>query len=325
MVCRQSNELHKGVTTDFPKTPVYRMSYVTSLLTSAVVVGQLDDWIAVDRYYRLALEQAEGMLALSDQDVRFCDTWLHACQECADFFMSTEQYQDAEKLYRNLLGRLEQRIAGAPAHVAYRGAYVSGVINMTALLAKDDRYDEAHSLHQDAVRVLDAAIAALADKDPYSGEDRAAALNNLAWLLSATPVEALRDPAKALPLANEAVRLLPRGDIWNTLGLVYNRAGQLPESIDALETSRNMLGDAADGYNAFPLAMIHHRLGHEEEARCWYDRGVQRIEMEVLRDPGLMLLRSEAAEVLGVEEEKNEILGDNTPGAEPWRAQLRRE
>ena len=42
--------------------------------------------------------------------------------------------------------------------MAYRSNYVTGILNMTMLLARDGRYDEVTSLHQNAVRVLDDAL-----------------------------------------------------------------------------------------------------------------------------------------------------------------------
>ncbi len=91
VACRQSNELHQALTGDCPKIPLFRMSYVQNLLTSARVMEHFDDWLAVNQHYRQAVEQAETMVGLSDQDVRFCGTWAHACRKCCDFFMGTDQ------------------------------------------------------------------------------------------------------------------------------------------------------------------------------------------------------------------------------------------
>ena len=299
--CRQSNDLHHSLTTDYPDIPLYRMSYVPSLLTSARISAHLDDWVAVDQHYRQAVEQAEKMVALSDQDVRFCNAWTRAYREYSDFLIATGQYESAQGLYRILLDRLERLIASAPANGAYRSAYVSGVLNMTGLWSQDGRCEKAVALHRHAVDVLDDTIAALADENEYSDKDRALAFNNLAWLLSATPNEALRDPVESLLLAHDAVRLDPNGQTWNTLGLVCYRAGQYDEAVEALETAVEMMGDWGYGYNAFPLAMVYKQMGDEEKARYWYESGAERLDRDVLRDSGQVLLRQEAASVLDID------------------------
>ena len=118
----------------------------------------------------------------------------------------------------------------------------------------------------------------------------------------------MRDPVESLLLAHEAVRLDPGGHTWNTLGLACYRAGQFPEAIDALEKCVNTMKDGGYGYNAFPLAMIHHCLGNEEEAYCWYESRAARMDQQRLHDSTEMLLRREAAELLGIEETESDLL-----------------
>ena len=64
------------------------------------------------------------------------------------------------------------------------------------------------------------------------------ALNDLAWLLSTDPDPELRDPARALHLAEEAVRAsADHVACWNTLGVARYRAGDWSGAIEALERS----------------------------------------------------------------------------------------
>jgi tetratricopeptide (TPR) repeat protein len=303
IACQQSNELHTAVTADFPKIPLYRMTYVNSLLSSALVRAHFEEWSAAEQHYRLAVAQAEQMVALSDQDYMFCVTWVNALLQRGTFYLTTAQHEEAEQVIRRVVCRLEQLIARAPANAAYNRSFISGVLILAALMASDDRYDEATSLQQHAEGVLDDVIAAVADKKRYSAEERALALNNLAWLLSATPLEASRDPVGAVTLANEAVRVLPRGDTWNTAGLAYYRARLLPKAIDALDTSLEILGDVAFAYNAFPMAMIHWQSNDKDESHRWYERGAEWMKWSDMHDPVLMLLRAEAAELIGVQDE----------------------
>ena len=63
-------------------------------------------------------------------------------------------------------------------------------------------------------------------------------LNDLAWLLATDPGPSPRDPARALALAEEAVRISSDHDAsWNTLGVARYRAGDWAGAIEALERS----------------------------------------------------------------------------------------
>jgi hypothetical protein len=47
--------------------------------------------------------------------------------------------------------------------------------------------------------------------------------------------------------------------------------------------------------------MTHHRLGHEGEARSWYERGVARIERSAPKHAGWNYVRQRAAVLLGID------------------------
>jgi serine/threonine protein kinase/WD40 repeat protein/Flp pilus assembly protein TadD len=118
----------------------------------------------------------------------------------------------------------------------------------------------------------------LAEKAHARNPDDANACNNLAWNLAAGP-EALRDPARALPLAEKAVKLRP-GD-WgyhNTLGVTLYRLGRYKDAVAALETSLQHQEKQFTAFDLYFLAMCHHRLGEEGRAKEEYKRAVQAQE-----------------------------------------------
>jgi serine/threonine protein kinase len=129
--------------------------------------------------------------------------------------------------------------------------------------------------------------------------------NRLAWLL-ATPRDAPgRDADRAVFLARQAVARSPRNwAYWNTLGVARYRAGSLEQAIVELDRSRCLRG-VDDSYNAFFLAMAHWKLGHRDEARHWYEKGLAWMK-PYPTDPELVAFRTEAAAVL-------EITKDSTP------------
>ena len=133
-------------------------------------------------------------------------------------------------------------------------------------------------------------------------------LNNQAWPLATNPEAKLRDPARAVELAQKAVDLCPKQAMyWNTLGVAQYRAEHWKEAITALTKSLELKKGALESFDTIFLAMAHWRLDEKEKARQWYDRAVQWLEKnkQALQKPHqeeLRRFRAEAAELLGIKE-----------------------
>ena len=57
-----------------------------------------------------------------------------------------------------------------------------------------------------------------------------------------------------------------------TLGALLYRAGSYKEAVDQLTEAVRTHGEGGDGWTCLFLAMAHHRLKHDEEARRWLAR-----------------------------------------------------
>src|SRR5439155_420845 len=106
----------------------------------------------------------------------------------------------------------------------------------------------------------------------------------------------LRDPALAVELARQAVRLRPRASNWQLgLGAALFRAGDARAAVPVLNEGVR-LSDGGDAYDHFFLALAHHQLGNGPEARKWYDRGMRWMKENPERiAPDLRPLQAEAA------------------------------
>jgi WD40 repeat protein/predicted Zn-dependent protease len=104
-------------------------------------------------------------------------------------------------------------------------------------------------------------------------DDPAIVQNETAWFLATAIDPKLRDPARAVELAKQAVERAPKeGAYWKTLGVAQYRAGDWKAAVAALDKAEAL--GAGDGTAKLFLAMAHWRSGEREQARRWYDAAV---------------------------------------------------
>src|SRR5262249_34271757 len=118
-----------------------------------------------------------------------------------------------------------------------------------------------------------------------------------------------RDPRQAIELAKKGIVLREHAGWWQVLCQAYYRAGAYQESIDALGKCLELNPAGADAHEWLFLAMAHWQLGHQQDARRWYDRSVAWIDKHTKEqldqvNDGLVedvrTTREEAAQLLGV-------------------------
>jgi tetratricopeptide (TPR) repeat protein len=189
------------------------------------------------------------------------------------------------------------------AIVSYRRAielnpkYAQAHINLGNALKAQGKADEAMAAYREAFR--------LEPENKYARDRLGLALNDRAWALATALDAAQREPDRAVKLAKEAIELAPKaGNHWNTLGAAYYRAGNWKESITALQKYRELRTDDAEWTNPFFLAMAHWQLGEKQEARKWFDKGVEWMERKNVKSGMTPRLRAEAAALLGLQDKK---------------------
>jgi tetratricopeptide (TPR) repeat protein len=134
----------------------------------------------------------------------------------------------------------------------------------------------------------------------------------VAWTAVLAPA-AVADMTVPITLAEMARTRDPQNSSFaNTVGATLFRAGRFDEAVQrlsAVSTAWDSAGTKPTMYSAaytrFFLAMAHHRLGHAEEGRQWFDKAVQQMDEETQnenvawnRRATLQLFRQEAQELL---------------------------
>ena len=137
-------------------------------------------------------------------------------------------------------------------------------------------------------------------KDPMHLFQMSNSLNNLAWLLVTYPDSKRHQPDTAVSYARRAVALVPdNGNDWNTLGVAYYRAGKWEDARTALERSMK-LRNGGDSFDWFFLSLVHHKLGHPDEARQWCQKAVDWYQRNKSDDRELQRFQAEAVRELGL-------------------------
>jgi tetratricopeptide (TPR) repeat protein len=189
-------------------------------------------------------------------------------------------------------GKLDAAIASLRKGIELDPKNAKSHSNLGYALYRQKQFEEAIAAYRKALK--------LDPKFALAHERLALALNDLARGLTSNPDAKPHDPGKAVALAEEAVRLAPKaGNYWNTLGVAHYRASKWKKALASLDKSVE-LRQGGDGFDWFFLAMTHWKLANKDEARKWYDKGVQWMEKHAKQNEELRLFRSEAQALLEI-------------------------
>ena len=211
-----------------------------------------------------------------------------------DFVMRANLYQELDQ-YDKALTDLQAAVALKPDD-----AYVRvGRARLLMALGHEDR----------ALADFEKAI----ELEP----DNARFLNSAAWSFVRYPHTNTQWVEKALTWAQRAVEMAPeKVGVWNTLGVACYRTGNWQDAVNALEKSEELYQHGHLPYNGFFLAMAHWQLGHQDEARQWFDKAVEQIEKKrPKREEVLLRFRTEAEKLMGIEKKET---GFSDVGSAVW-------
>jgi serine/threonine protein kinase/tetratricopeptide (TPR) repeat protein len=171
-----------------------------------------------------------------------------------------------------------------------------------SILRKRGSVDKTDSVFGEIERVARKAFRQRPD-DARTRNALAQCLNGWAYVLATLLEPKLRDPGRALSLAQETAELAPKnGMFWRTLGVAHYRTGNWTAARGALEKSIQLGFQRSSSF--FFLAMAHWRLGEKDKARGWYDRAVRWMDRNQPKSEDLRRFRAEAEELLKLKEKK---------------------
>jgi len=237
------------------------------------------------------------------------------------------------------LGQVEQAVAAGRAAVAFEATRPLAHASLACALVDAGSFDEAVTVSQQALE-LDAgyelayviqarALSALGRSrdaidaclraidlgateapdypnplhDTCIARDRleeSAVHRRLAWVFATVPDAGLREPARAVELAQRAVQLGPEiARNWTALGVARYRAREFDRARDDLRRSAALPGGGTARDRIF-LAMAEWHAGRKDAARMWYECAVSAMEELQDRNEELARFRAEAEDLMGM-------------------------
>jgi serine/threonine protein kinase/Tfp pilus assembly protein PilF len=211
--------------------------------------------------------------------------------------MQADRPGEAETEFQRCIAIEEASASGSATNSPSRKKSVGGRDCLERLRQSQGR--PSQDIWREASLLVESLVSDLPDVSNRR-QEVATSHNLMAWLF-ATDVDPnwRRDPNQAVFLARKAVDLDPEsGEIWNTLGVAYCRVENWKAAIAALEMSMS-LRNGGDSYDWFFLAISHWHLGHEDQARRWYEQALAWMDAHSPDEAQIRRFRAEAAALLG--------------------------
>lgn len=238
------------------------------------------------RFWRGHFELAEAAMFRANQLIGAGKT-TEALEFAAEAFnIYIEERKLLAELVKNAkdFSNLPLKEGSTPAIVLRESTVIRAIrcANFARKLLENSLSGEASVYMQRSMKAFDEIEPQCVGKElPEWVTPDASILAELAWFLATWPVAEFRDPQRAIEMAMRAERLQERPRNWHVCGIAHLHLKDWEKCIENLEKSTRLRKGTEwppTGLEWFPLAVAHHHLGNEDEARrylglatTWYD------------------------------------------------------
>ncbi len=216
-------------------------------------------------------------------------------EDVGRFYFWRGDHAKAERKYRTALALYEALVSDHPEEVTIHYPLSRCLWQLGNVRYAAGRTDEARAWYRRSL--AEHRLRLQLDPDWRAHAD-------LALFLVSCPLLEFCDAKEALRLALRAKELCPAGDdCWRHLGLAHYRNGNWREAIVSLQESLHRRPKSVS--DSFFLAMAHHQLGEKNQAKEYFQRGVEWMGDKRIPkgwQPSIWRYRAEAAEVLGIKD-----------------------
>lgn len=296
-------ELRGRLAADHPAVPLYRQELAASYHAQGGLLTAANRPQDAEQAYRHALrlrqELADALPAVPEYQQDLALTRVRLGQS----LWQENRLADAIEVYRKAVAGWQRLQTAHPQAPYYQAELAATLADLAHLTCANGQPEEARQHYRQAVELREQLTRSSPDVPEY--------IRDLAWLLNVCPIGTGEQPDAAAHLAVKAVELLPAdGRSWIALGAAHYRRGDWTNARQALMKAV-ALDNGAPWAARLLLAMVCQQSGDPKEARIWYDRARDWLARNRPVDGEARRLRTEAAALLEVENEKQ------PPGAVP--------
>jgi tetratricopeptide (TPR) repeat protein len=289
----------KALVAEFPEDSTYRRSLAHIERNLGMLFRNTGKKTEAERCLRVAVESL-GAVAQKDPAIRDYQIELASTEQalgCLLFDMG--QLAEGERLLEQALHAQEKIAEEFPDVCERRAAAVESLGWLAEHYWRTNRLQNADDAYRKLIAILKKLSVDCSQYPLYR--------YYLAKLFVACPCENLREPERALALAEELIRQQQNDpDSLECLGMAHYRAGKdFALARDALERSRLLYGRDRP-LSCLYLSMVHDRLGQAEQAKRWLTRGQTAIERAVMSELYWESTRAETEQILSKEKQPAE-------------------
>jgi serine/threonine protein kinase/Flp pilus assembly protein TadD len=297
---RKSLEISRRVLgADHPAT----LRRMTDLATSLNNQGQHEK---ADKLHRETLDVLQRALGVEHPDT------LRSMDGLAVSLFNQGHHKKAEQLFRKSL-EISRRVLGADHPIT--------LMNMGHLAMSLDiqgQYEKAEKLYRETLDIQRRVLGADHPHTLLSKRNLQRICINLSWRLATASDPTKRNPEEAVRTATLASELSPgSANNWNNLGVAQYRAGHYDAALEALLKADGML-DGRDRQHRMFLAMTLWQLGRKQDALAKYVEGAAWIAANKKHSGKQVRFRSEAEELLTIDENQRNELIENYDSDAPY-------
>jgi serine/threonine protein kinase len=297
---REAVEIHTRLVTDFPDVLRYRegLATVHGNLGCLLIVKEPQ---AAKKHLARQIELLDGLPAADAGSAGRRRGLGHArhnlgvlLEHAGEWALAADEYRRAVDLWSGLADEV-------PATPYYR--YHLGLDHrcLGSLVYASGKQEEGTNHLRRALALWEPLASTVMSAAPTAVSETDF-VDDLVQLLADAPEPSLRDPGRAVALAQKTVERTPRREgAWSALGLACYRGGDPRAALDALKRANHLRGEPAV-VDALLLALVYWHLDDKAQARQWYDKAATFMKSGQTRSAQVRRFRDEAAAELGIDE-----------------------
>ena len=287
-----------------PNMVDYHVKEIYGLLTLGQVLRDLREFTLAETAFTRSIEKCAMLVERYPDDAMYRRLSGQSKGNLGVVHLLTGVYESARQSFMDARTDYEKAREFAPQDVFVRQGLAWSLNRLADALRHLERSDEAKTFYQKTLEER---------KETAESPEH---LYRLAWFLVNCEDAGFRDPVEALGIADQISRQNPTNARYLTLAAAARyRQGEWEQCLAKLDEAEVVRLRGKDSIDFWRAMAVHQKDQTDEAARAAWDRAVARMEKYAPGDLKLIVLRDEAAQLLGVADQDEPAVDDDAQPA----------